>query len=467
MPMGKMRSINHASQHPSMWLLTAAVCLWPAVASAGSLGAHDTATGSGALANEDSANGGDFNTADGANALYLNTTGGSNIASGYGALFSNTTGSYNTASGYAALYSNTTGIYNTASGAFALYLNTTGKNNTANGLSALYNNTTGYDNTASGFQALGSNTTGYANTASGFNALALNTTGYGNIASGYYALYSNTTGIGNIALGWQALYANKGGNQNVAVGTNARLKLTSGNQNIALGLGAGGLTTSGSINLYIGNPGINGSESNVIRIGTGQTKTFIAGISGTALSGATVVVNSNGQLGVVTSSARYKKDIKPLAGASAGAKLAQLRPVSFRYKSEPVPTHYGLIAEEVEKVMPELVVRDKQNRPDSVQYIEIVPLLLQQWKAQQAEIARQSKLNARQEAENARLRNLVERQNDRLDRQEKELAELRHALATRLAALDVTAPHPGPAEGPLLGRNGLQPADKPGWTDRK
>jgi len=156
-----------------------------------------------------------------------------------------------------------------------------------------------------------------------------------------------------------------------------------------------------------------------------------------------VVVNSNGQLGVVTSSARYKKDIKPLAGASAGEKLAQLHPVSFRYKTEPEATHYGLIAEEVEKVMPELVIRDSTNRPDSVQYIEIVPLLLEQWKAQR-------ELNTRQQAENARLHNLVEQQDARLERQEAkleqqkadlvrqqtELAELRQTVAAHLAKLD-------------------------------
>jgi len=247
------------------------------------------------------------------------------------------------------------------------------------------------------------------------------------------------------------------------------LGLTSGSNNIALGFGAGKLTTSGNNDIYVGNAGINGSESNVTRIGTTQTKTFIAGISGVALSGATVVVNSAGQLGVVTSSARYKKDIKPLAGASANVaeKLAQLRPVSFRYKSEPEATHYGLIAEAVEKVMPELVVRDRDNRPDSVQYIEIVPLLLHQWKAerelnaqQEAEITRQGELNARQKAENAQLHQLIERQEAdntrqrelvaqqqdrlnrqqaRLDRMQTELAELRRTLTTRLAVLDTGA----------------------------
>jgi hypothetical protein len=123
----------------------------------------------------------------------------------------------------------------------------------------------------------------------------------------------------------------------------------------------------------------------VTRIGQAQTKVFIAGIANVPMSGATVVVGSGGQLGVVLSSARYKQDIAPLADAAD--KLAQLRPVSFRYKSEPQATHYGLIAEEVDKVMPELVVRDEAKRPESVQYAEIIPLLLQQWKAQQAEIA--------------------------------------------------------------------------------
>jgi hypothetical protein len=105
------------------------------------------------------------------------------------------------------------------------------------------------------------------------------------------------------------------------------------------------------------------------------------------MSGATVVIKSNGRLGVVASSARYKMDIKPLDDAAG--KLAQLRPVSYRYKAEPDATHYGLIAEEVDAVMPEIVVRDEQNRPESVQYQELIPLLLQQWKAQREVIARQ------------------------------------------------------------------------------
>jgi hypothetical protein len=110
-------------------------------------------------------------------------------------------------------------------------------------------------------------------------------------------------------------------------------------------------------------------------------------------------------------------DIEPLGDASD--KLSRLRPVSYQYKADPGAIHYGLIAEEVDKVMPELVVRDEDNRPESVQYLEIVPLLLKDRQELRAELARQ--------------RALAERQQSRLDRQEKELAELRRMLATRIA----------------------------------
>jgi trimeric autotransporter adhesin len=299
----------------SLRLLTVAICLCPAAAQA--LDPTSTATGTGALANE---NGGYANTADGFNALTTTTT-----------------GNYNTASGAAALGSNTTGYQNTASGGFAL----------------------------------SANTTGYFNVASGANALNFNTIGINNTASGFNALYGNTIGRNNVAVGASALLAINGSN------------------NIALGFNAGKNTTSGNGNIYIGHTGRNGSENKVIRIGQRQTKTFVAGIAGVPLSGATVVVRSNGQLGVVASSARYKQDIKPLGGAAGDVaeKLKQLRPVSFRYKTEPQATHYGLIAEEVDKVMPELVVRDDQNQPESVQYLELIPLLLQERREQQARIA--------------------------------------------------------------------------------
>jgi hypothetical protein len=352
MQMGKIRSIDNPQKNASVWLLTAAICFCPAAAQAldPTLDPTDTATGSGALISE---NGGFENTADGYSALTLNTKGSDNTAVGADALSANTTGSSNTASGAYALTSNTTGIYNSAHGYGALYSTTTGSENTASGVSALTNNIVGSRNTAVGYQTL-----------------------------------ANNNSSNNVAIGYNALFLLKGSN------------------NIALGYSAGSYTTSGNDNIYVGNLGFKGSENNVTRIGRTQTKVFVAGIKGVPLSGASVVVSAAGQLGVVASSARYKQDIAPLSDSAD--KLARLRPVSFRYKNEPETTHYGLIAEEVDKVMPELVVRDEGNRPESVQYQELIPLLLQQWKAQQAEIARERVLIARQN-------DVIERLSARLD----------------------------------------------------
>jgi hypothetical protein len=261
------------------------------------------------------------------------------------------------------------GFGNTGIGRDALNANTTGNDNTASGRSALVSNTTGHENTASGRSALQSNTIGNFNTANGWTALVFNLAGNTNTATGARALYSNTTGSNNVAVGYNTLNA-----------------LTSGSSNIALGTNAGKNLTSGGANIYIGNNGTaGGTESHVIRIGQTQTKTFIAGIAKTHMSGATVVIRANGQLGVVASSARYKMDIHDLSDASD--RLAQLRPVSYQYKTEPGVTHFGLIAEEVDKVMPELVVRDEQNRPETVQYHELIPLLLQQVRQLKAEVA--------------------------------------------------------------------------------
>jgi len=427
-----IRSISLPSKRPSLWLLAAAICLSPAAAQAQS----NTATGTGALANVTS---GADNTADGYFALNQTTTGIGNTATGSQALSSNTTGNGNTAHGYSALFNNTadgntaigavtlgfntTGANNTATGASALVFNTTGGNNTASGATALSSNTTGANNTASGYQALFSNTIGKSNTASGVNALYANTTGIGNTANGLAALSSNITGVYNTASGFNALSANSKGRYNVGVGANA-LAAINGHNNIALGANAGKNTTGGNSNIYIGHTGINGIESRVMRIGKAQTRTFIAGIANNATSGASVVIRSNGQLGVVASSARYKQDIKPIGGTadSMAERLKRLRPVTFRYTAEPNAMHYGLIAEEVDRVMPELVVRDDENRPESVQYTELIPLLLQQWKAQR-------ELNALQDVEIARQRTLIEQQ-------KAALTELRRMLATRFARLD-------------------------------
>jgi len=313
-----------------------------------------------------------------------------NTATGYQALYSNMSGGYsNTASGFQALYANTTGSYNTAAGAFALNANTSADYNTAFGINSLGSNTTGSYNTASGVQALFSNTTGGYNTASGYGALYSNSSADYNTASGYGALYSNN-GNSNTATGYEALYANASGTQNTATGLHALAANTTGSNNIAEGYHGGYNLTTGSNNIDIGSPGVK-AESGVIRIGTvtgttsTQSATYVAGIYGvkTATAGTAVFIDSSGQLGTVSSSIRYKEDVQPIADASE--RLMKLRPVKFRYKkadaSGAKPIQYGLIAEEVAKVYPELVVRDATTgRIDGVRYDELAPMLLNEIK---------------------------------------------------------------------------------------
>jgi hypothetical protein len=332
---------------------------------------------------------GSNNTATGDGTLKSNTTGNYNTASGVGALQNNTTGAGNSAFGYSALYANTTGYNNTAAGFYALLSNTTGYNNTAAGFDALLSNTTGNYNTASGFEALFANTAGNYNAASGYEALYSNTTGNYNNASGYYALRYNTTGAQNSASGVQALFGNKTGNYNTASGTDALYSNSSGSSNIAEGYKAGYALTTGSNNIDIGNQGV-AAESGTIRIGTPstQTKTFIAGIYGTSVTGSAVVVSSTGQLGVTVSSERFKTAIAPMGSNSD--KLGQLRPVTFHLKTEPKGAlQYGLIAEEVAQVYPELVIRNENGRIDGVRYDELAPMLLN-------EVQRQQNLSAAQ-----------------------------------------------------------------------
>jgi len=360
--------------------------------SAGALAFALSAMPMGVLANCTDA---EFCTAFGTGALFRNSAGEFNTASGFGALYSNTVGELNTASGYLALSSNTTGAGNTASGGSALTKNTTGEGNTASGSFALYSNTTGDGNTASGSFALGKNTTGRFNTANGAEALGFNTKGLRNLAIGYRALKSNTTGSDNIALG------------------NA----------------AGSVPATASSSIHIGHVGVVG-ETKVIRLGTQgtQIKTFIGGIRGAAVSGgAAVVVSSAGQLGVVSSSRRYKEDIKPMADASAA--LMQLKPVTFRYRETDAqghkPVQFGLIAEEVAEVMPEMVVRDDQGQPETVAYHLLPSLLLNEYQKQQVMLV---EVTARAEQDRAKLADVEARAS-------REVAALRDALATRDMAL--------------------------------
>ena len=325
------------------------------------------------------------NTAEGQNALLSLTSGVYNTAVGFASLKSNTIGTVNTAIGVNALSLNTTGVNNTATGGNALYSNTTGYQNTASGIYALFRNTIGTVNTAMGAFALRDNTTGGGNTATGWAALLLNTTGMSNTAIGDHALWSNLTGSGNTAVGSGAISDPLGGNSNTAVGSGA-LYTAPGDFNTALGAGAGSNGPSGSNNIYIG-ADVRGAlqESNTIHIGDnlpsdpGSSACFIGGINGqTTTSGTAVFINSSGKLGTITSSARFKKDIKPMNSASEV--ILSLRPVTFHYRSDTTNTpQFGLVAEEVARVDPALVLTDREGKPYTVRYEQVNAMLLNEF----------------------------------------------------------------------------------------
>jgi hypothetical protein len=254
--------------------------------------------------------------------------------------------------------------------------------NTFLGDNALSNNTGGF-NTAVGSGALGLNTTGADNTANGAEALFFNTTGNNNTANGAVALFNNTSGDGNTAAGVEALNNN-----------------TSGSGNIALGNAAGENLTTGDNNIDIGNGGVAG-ESNTIRIGTQgtQTSTYIAGISGVNIArGLVVEVDATGHLGTRGSSQCFKDQIRPMDKASEA--ILALKPVTFRYKKEIDPEgtpQFGLVAEQVEQVNPDLVVRDKKGKPYSVRYDEVNAMLLNEFLKEHKTVQKQGAIIARQQ----------------------------------------------------------------------
>jgi len=328
---------------------------------------------------------------------------GNNTAEGQNALLSLTTGINNTAVGWFSLQSNRSGQLNTAAGAGTLFSMLGASRNTAVGGAALFSDTNGEDNTAVGALALWSNNHGNLNTAIGDNALFSNTVGFQNTAVGGWALVNNNTGNANVAIGSLAAYSTLGGG-NTAVGEQALFDNQSGNYNIALGFAAGERTT-GSNNILIGDIGVKG-ESNTIRIGGNkfgggpQTAAFIAGISGTAVVGDAVVVDGNGQLGTVASSARFKKNIKPMDKTSEA--ILALKPVSFQYRSDSKGTpQFGLIAEEVAKVNPDLVVRNRNGEIYSVRYDQVNAMLLN-------EFLKEHRKNEKQEVTIARLEKQLE-----------------------------------------------------------
>ena len=299
---------------------------------------------------------------------------------------------FNTFLGDDALLNNT-GPDNTAIGHLALTSNTTGNANTAVGSNALASNTTGFRNTANGFDALGTNTTGSDNTAVGFNALS-DSNGTNNAATGTFALSFNTTGNANTADGVEALFVNMTGSLNTAIGFNALSSITSGSNNIALGSYAGLNRSTGSNNIDIGNEGKT-HENGTIRIGTTGThaNAYIAGISGvTVPTGVPVIIEAHGHLGTTTSSARFKEAIKPMDKASEA--ILALKPVIFRYKHELDPNgipQFGLVAEDVEKVNPDLVARDDQGKPYTVRYEAVNAMLLNEFLKEHRKVEQQRK----------------------------------------------------------------------------
>ena len=320
------------------------------------------------------------NTAEGTDALLSLSSGTNNTAIGADALANNVSGNDNTAVGFQALLL-ATGNHNTAVGSEALFFDTGGHDNTATGFQALLNNTSGIENAASGAFALINNQTGDFNTATGTGALQANIGGDANTATGTAALSDNTSGINNTANGVNALFFNTTGHDNTADGLNALLN-NRGSNNIAVGSQAGSNLTTGSNNIDIGAVGSAG-EANTIRIGRSgtQRKTFIAGIRGaTVANGVGVIVGTTGQLGTVVSSARFKDAIKPMDNASEA--ILALKPVTFRYKKELDPDkipQFGLIAEEVEKVNPDLVVRDEDGKVNAVRYEAVNAMLLNEF----------------------------------------------------------------------------------------
>ena len=296
----------------------------------------------------------------------------SNTSHGRGALPGNTSGDFNSAFGVDALHMNSTGDANTATGALALLNTTGGNNNTATGFRALERNTSGTGNTATGLLALRSNVTGFGNTATGSRSLDNNTTGNFNTANGIQALTNNTTGSGNTADGLRALESNTSGTGNTALGVDAGTNVTGGSHNTALGFAAGSAITTANNVIAIGT---NVSGENV------SNTCYIGNIFGKTPASATAVfVNSHGKLGTVVSSRRFKDEIKPMDKASEA--ILALKPVTFRYKQEidaARSPQFGLVAEDVEKVNPDLVVRDGEGKVNTVRYEAVNAMLLNEF----------------------------------------------------------------------------------------
>ncbi len=303
----------------------------------------------------------------------------------------------------------------------------TGSGNLGLGLNALAV-TTGTRSTAVGNLALRDNTTGSSNSAFGEDALRDNTLGSSNTAVGQGALRENETGARNTAMGQGAMLFNDTGWDNTALGEDALKNVRSGgSDNIGIGRRAGFQLGTTSDNIMIGNEGLV-TDSQTIRIGVQGThlRTHIAGISGISVGGANVVVGSDGRLGVGASSRRFKEDVRDMDEVSEV--LSRLRPVRFRYKPEHTSAadrlvEYGLIAEEVAEVLPELVARDADGEPYTVRYDLLSSLLLK-------ELQRLQRTNDAVDLQQARL---IGAQRTEIETLKGELAGLRRTLDRRRA----------------------------------
>jgi hypothetical protein len=433
------------------------------------------------------------NTAGGLFGFESNTSGSDDTAFGYKALSANTTGTSNTGVGAFALASNTTGAANSAFGEGALELTSTGIGNSAFGSGALLDNTTGGDNDAFGEVALSSNTTGLANDAFGVDTLGLNSTGSYNAAFGGSSLRANTDGTSNAAFGFGSMsflttgtgntavgsdsMGNTSGNDNTGLGSGALSHATTGSWNVGVGAEAGSNIVAGSGNVDIANQGV-ATDSGVIRIGSTpsqssivQVETFIAGITGvqTGLAGSPVLIDANGQLGTISSSRRYKEDIASMGDASD--RLYKLRPVKFHYKKPNAdgqkPIQYGLIAEEVAEVFPELVVYNKDGQPETVAYHLLAGLLLNELQKQHQQVEEQTERLAAEsrqlEEQNKQIVKLeaqaadmaaLKQQVSELNQLRAEVAELRQ-LAAQLASRSVDA---NPVKVSRVASEGVLPA---------
>jgi uncharacterized coiled-coil protein SlyX len=280
----------------------------------------------------------------------------------------------------------------------------------------LFSNTTGIENTATGSQALFSNTTGNANVAIGFQALSSNAES-NHTAIGVSALFANTTGFQNTAIGFQALQNNTEGSGNTAIGSSAGISITGGG-NVCIGVNVSG------------------------DAGANDT-TWIRNVYDSVASGRAVYADSDGKIGTLASSRRYKEEIKPIKQASEV--LYRLKPVSFRYKKEIDRSHalsFGLIAEEVANVDPDLVTPDRDGKPETVRYEAVNAMLLNEFLKEHRKVEEQGATIARQQASIAELKSTVAQQQKGMEVLTAQLKEQAAQIQKVSAQVEASKPAP-------------------------